>query len=176
MDDKNLHEITQLYQAHMNFWYEHILFSWRWWLGVGVIIIGIIVFLSLRKSRQADRLFYAGFFTAIISMVLDMIGHYLGLWEYRYEVYPPAAYFPWDIFFIPTVVMLLLLVKPAMNPWIKAIVLGLATSLIGLPVLNWLGIYNPLNWHYIYSFPIQVVIYLIAHYVSRRTKFDPLNN
>jgi hypothetical protein len=169
--EKNAELFRQAYNEKFQIWLDHVLFTWRWWMGVLIIVFCIWVWLRWRKRESADRLLYAGFFTAIIATLLDLNGNFFGLWDYSYEVLPAAAYLPWDLFLIPTVVMLLLLYKPDINPWIKAIFLGALTSFVGLPLLTWLGVYQPLNWYYIYSFPIQMVIYLLAHFISRREKF-----
>jgi hypothetical protein len=52
--------------------------------------------------------------------------------------------------------------------------LGALSSFIGLPLLSWLELYQLLNWKYIYSFPIMVGIYLLAHFISREDKFSRL--
>ncbi|MGE1195904.1 hypothetical protein [Priestia megaterium] len=44
-------------------------------------------------------------------------------------------------------------VKPKINPVIKALIYSAVGAFIGLPLLNWIGIYKPLHWRYIYSFP-----------------------
>jgi hypothetical protein len=119
--EKNSDLFRQAYNEKFQIWFEYVLFTWRWWLGVLVIVICLLIWFWLRKQESADRLFYAGFFTSISASTLDLTGMSLGLWEYRYELIPAVVYVPWDLFLIPTVVMVLLLFKPNMNPWIKAI-------------------------------------------------------
>jgi hypothetical protein len=41
-------------------------------------------------------------------------------------------------------------------------------SFIAEPFFICIGLYQPLNWEHIYSFPIYIVIYLLANYISKR--------
>jgi len=100
-----------------------------------------------------------------------MIGDFLGLWDYRYEVFPLTSnYLPWDLFLLPIPVMFFIQVKPKIKPVIKALIYSALASFIGLPLLNWIGVYKPLHWRYIYSFPILIVIYIAASYIASKRK------
>ncbi|MFQ6389119.1 CBO0543 family protein [Priestia aryabhattai] len=112
---------------------------------------------------------------AIFSSFLDMIGDFLGLWDYRYEVFPLTSnYLPWDLFLLPIPVMFFIQVKPKIKPVIKALIYSALASFIGLPLLNWIGVYKQLHWRYIYSFPILIVIYIAASYIASKRKFEKL--
>ncbi|MGP0686627.1 CBO0543 family protein [Priestia aryabhattai] len=112
---------------------------------------------------------------AIFSSFLDMIGDFLGLWDYRYEVFPLTSnYLPWDLFLLPIPVMFFIQVKPKIKPVIKALIYSVLASFIGLPLLNWIGVYKQLHWRYIYSFPILIVIYIAASYIASKRKFEKL--
>ncbi|WP_318842036.1 CBO0543 family protein [Priestia megaterium] len=112
---------------------------------------------------------------AIFSSFLDMIGDFLGLWDYRYEVFPLTSnYLPWDLFLLPISMMFFIQVKPKIKPVIKALIYSALASFIGLPLLNWIGVYKPLHWRYIYSFPILVAIYIAASYIASKRKFEKL--
>ncbi|MBO1511202.1 hypothetical protein [Metabacillus bambusae] len=58
--------------------------------------------------------------------------------------------------------------KPNINPFIKVIVFPVFPSFIAEPFLIWIGLYQPLNWKHIYSFPIYIGIYLLTNYISKR--------
>ncbi|WP_174615965.1 CBO0543 family protein [Virgibacillus ihumii] len=173
--EKNSMLFRFAYEEKFQIWLDHILFTWRWWLGIAIILACLWICYYLSRNESGNRLLFVGFFTALVAAGLDLIGVFFGLWEYRYEVFPSIdTYLPWDLLVVPTLVMVLIRFKPQVNPLVKALVLGAVTSFIGLPFLNWLGLYELLNWNYIYSFPIQVVIYLLADAVSRVEKFAPL--
>ena len=56
------------------------------------------------------------------------------------------------------------------KPWLLVAI----AAFIGLPVSEWLGLYDPQHWSNIYSYVIVIVIYLIADFVSRRSSFEKL--
>jgi hypothetical protein len=75
---------------------------------------------------------------------------------------------------MPVGIMTLIQAKPKINPWFKAILFALATSYLAEPFFHWLTVYEPSHWRYSYSVPIQVAIYMCAHYISRRSNFSDL--
>ncbi|MGM0901777.1 MAG: CBO0543 family protein [Bacillota bacterium] len=97
-------------------------------------------------------------------------------WLYRFNVLPILpTYLPWDLTLMPVTIMFLLQIKPNSNPLIKAILFALVTSYLAEPFFVWLEVYQPVHWHYTYSVPFQIIIYLIAHYVSRRNDFSEIH-
>jgi hypothetical protein len=172
--DENIKEIHKLIEQKVDIWSEHVLLSGLWWFGVALSIIPWILWFVYRKRESSDRILYAGFFVIIISLALDILGDQFNFWHYRYNVLPVVpTYFPWDITLMPVTVMFFLQIKPNANPWIKAFLFGLLSAYLAEPFFHWLGVYVPTKWKYTYSLPIQVVIYLIAHYLTRRDKFSP---
>ncbi len=129
----------------------------------------------VRNKNSTDRILYVGFFVMSISLTLDILGDQFGYWHYRYNVIPIVpTYLPWDMTLMPLAIMFLIQVKPKINPYLKAILFALLTSYVAEPFIKWLMIYNPKEWKYSYSVPIQFIIYLVAHYLSRRNKFNEL--
>ncbi|WP_366164022.1 CBO0543 family protein [Bacillus infantis] len=136
--------------------------------------IPLFLWFKYRNKQSKDRLQYAGIFVALVSATLDYIGTFLGLWKYNYEFLPMVSnYLPISFSSLPISVMFLLQIKPKMNPFIKALIYGVL-SLMALPIIQWIGIYDPIKWKYLYSFLIQVFVYLMAHYLSTRNGFDKL--
>lgn len=173
--DGNQNKIEHLIDKKIQIWIDYVLFSGLWWMGVGLSIIPWIIWFVFRKKESTDRLLYIAFYVMTISVVLDIIGDQIGLWHYRYHVIPVLpTYFPWDITLMPLSVILLLQVKPHVNTWFKAIFFALLASYVGEPIFDWLNVYEPKNWRYSYSVPIQIAIYMTAHYISKRDRFAKL--
>ena len=171
--DKNVNQIEELIDQKIILWTHYVLFSDLWWFGVGLSIIPWIFWFLFRKRQSTDRLLYVGFYVMSISVMLDIIGDQIGLWHYRYHVIPVLpTYFPWDMTLMPISIMVLLEFHPRTNPWIKAILFALLTSYLAEPFFHWLKVYNPLNWHYSYSVPIQIFIFMSSFWLSRRNKFS----
>ncbi|TLS48972.1 hypothetical protein FE782_27935 [Paenibacillus antri] len=173
--DRNTAAIEALIRVKIDIWQERVLFTDLWWLGVGLSVVPWIVWYLVRKKSSTDRLFYAALFVAVVSLTLDVLGDQFGIWHYRFNVIPVLpTYLPWDLTLMPVTVLLLLQAKPSANPYAKAIFFALLASFVGEPLFDWLDIYHPKNWRYVYSVPIQFLIYLGAHAASRRSAFEPL--
>ena len=173
--DENTEQIQQLIHQKIKIWSEHVVFSSYWWLAFCLSIIPWILWIVFRKKQSSDRLMHAGLFVMITALVLDVLGDQFGFWYYRFNLIPILpTYFPWDLTLMPVTIMFLLQIKPKVSPFIKAVIFGLLTSYIGEPIFHWLGIYVTKNWKYTYSVPIQILIYLIAYYFTKRERYDKL--
>lgn len=171
--DQNAIQIEQLIDRKVDIWFKYVLFSELWWMGVALSVIPWVLWFIYREKKSSDRLMYVGFYVMIVSLTLDILGDQLGLWHYRFQVIPVLpTYVPWDITLMPVSIMALIRIKPEINPWAKAILFAIATSYIAEPLFNWLKVYEPENWHYSYSAPIQFIIYMSANYMSKRNRFS----
>ncbi len=89
--------------------------------------------------------------------------------------YPSFTRFiPWDFTLLPVITMAFLQYKPMINPLVKATVFSLIGSFGAQPLFVVLGYYSPKHWHHYYSFPIFIVIYLVAQFVVTRNNFKRL--
>ncbi|NIK70353.1 CBO0543 family protein [Paenibacillus sp. BK720] len=173
--DENNYQVERLLDQKVQIWSEYVVFSGIWWFGVALSTLPWVLWFVLRNRQSSDRIQYAGFMSSIVSLTLDVLGDQYGLWHYRFNVIPLIpTYFPWDVTLMPVGIMFLLQFKPAGSPFLKAILFAFLTSYVAEPIFHWIGIYEPLKWRYTYSFPIQMGIYLLAHYFSRRKNFQEL--
>jgi len=167
--------ISQSNQEMIDIWIEHTFLTWRWWLGIFLAIVPWILWLIFKKKESTNRLLFVGFFVILTSSWFDIIGILFGLWSYYYNVLPLSPSFvPWDFTLLPVTVMFLLQFKPKIKPIIKAIVFSAFSAFISEPFFTWINMYNPKNWKYIYSFPIFIVIYLVADWLSKRPYFEKI--
>lgn len=173
--DENLDQIKLLIHKKVEIWYEHVLFSDLWWLGVFLSVAPWVLWAILHNKESTDRLLYTGFVVSTLSTILDILGDQLDLWEYKFNVIPVLpTYFPWDLTLMPVTVMTLIEWRPKINPFIKAVGFAFLASYIAEPFFNWLMIYDPHHWKYSYSFPLQFLLYLFAYWISKRNRFKPL--
>jgi hypothetical protein len=173
--DRNQNEIEFLIYRKIEIWSDYVLFSGLWWMGVGLSIIPWIIWFVIRKRDSTDRLLYTAFYVMAVALISDVLGDQLGLWHYRYHVIPVLpTYFPWDVTLMPLTIIILIQIKPNVNPWIKAIFFAILASYVAEPFFDWLGVYEPKNWRYSYSVPLQIIFYMSAYYISKRNKFEEL--
>lgn len=81
-------------------------------------------------------------------------------------------YIPWDFGLMPVTVMFFLQIKANANPFIKAVIYAGMTAFLAEPLFLKLGYTKYPGWNPIFSFPVFIVIYLIAHVLanSKATK------
>lgn len=177
-----IRQIGELYQqirganvAIYQLWKHNILFHWDWWISLALTVLPWLLWLKIRPIESTWRLLLVGFYVTLITCCLNFTGITLGWWYYTGNLIPTfPAYFPYDFSIFPVLIMLMLQYKPTFSPLIKAAVFSGFTSFLFEPLFTWAGYYIPTGWRHIYSFPIYLVIYLIAHWLSKRNGFKPL--
>jgi len=173
--DKIYELIEKAHEKKIAFWLENVIFTWQWWLGILLTVVPWILWFLFRKKGSTYRLLLSGTIVLLISSWLDFAGIALGLWHYNYDVLPfLPSYLPWDFTLIPVIIMSLIQFKPHSNPFIKALIFAGGSAFIGEPFFKLIKTYSPEHWKYIYSFPFLFVIYLLAHFISKRNEFDKL--
>lgn len=170
-------EIAKTNQDYLNYWLNNTLFHWDFWLSLIMFtIVPIVFWIKIRKKESSNRLLFSGMFVFIISSWFDFLGVQYGKWYYTGKVIPSIpSYVPWDWVIIPVVVMTLIQVKPSMHPFVKSLIFASIGTFIGEPLFLWLGFYVLIDWSIFYSFPIYVVIYLLAHKLSKFGNFEQIN-
>ncbi|OIJ16803.1 hypothetical protein BKP37_04535 [Anaerobacillus alkalilacustris] len=153
-------------------WLNSVVFTWQWWVGVGLSIIPWILWIFFRKKESTLRLLSVGFFVMFLSTFLDSIGAQLGLWYYKYAPLPfIPAFFPWDTTLMPVVIMFLLQIKPKTSPYFKGLIFAVGTSYVGEPFFIWIELYQPVAWKHIHSLPIYFLIYLISNKIYQGNSY-----
>ncbi len=174
--DKLSKEQHQLTDKVVDLWAGEVFLTWRWWFGVIVSILVWTFWIKFHKKNSTVRLLTAGFFVMFISVSLDSLGVQIGLWSYRYEVFPfIPAYLPWDLALMPVIIMSLIQLFPSLSINMKALLFGVVTSFVGEPLVVWIDIYKPIHWKNYYSFPIYILIYYIAHRITTLGNYAEIN-
>lgn len=166
-----LHEISR---AYYHLWRESILFSWRWWIALLLIIGPWTLWILVRKKESTARLLLAGAIVAIIASFLDFLGVSLNLWSYPTTVFPlMPSYVPFDLSAMPVSAMLWLQFFPRMKLVWKAPIYGAVGSFLFEPFCDRIGLVIQHGWSYLYSFALLNLIYLLAYFVATRNSFQP---
>jgi hypothetical protein len=166
---------TKLKEAHyeyLDYWLNHTLFHWDFFLSLFLTIFPWVLWFKFKKKESTYRLLLVGFFVLVISAWLDFLGTMYGLWYYTGKIVPSMpAYGPWDFSVIPVIVMFFIQYKPKTAPFLKALIFAGVSSFIGEPLFQWIGLYVMTKWSVFYSFPIYLLMYLVAHKLSRVNMF-----
>jgi len=168
----------KLHATHIEFydlWRTNVLFTWRWWIAVSLIVLPWTIWLFIREKESTHRLLFVAFFVMVFSSALDMFGIALNLWYYPVTVLPLMPEFnPFDICALPVATMLSIQYFPNANTYIKAGIYSIISSFIFEPLNQWIGLYERIHWEYYYSVPIMICIYLFANYLASKNNFAEL--
>lgn len=174
--DKATKKITEATHLTTESVMDTFLFTWQWWIALAMMIVPWIVWLVLRDRKKSARIFSAGLLVMIISEIMDAFGVSFGKWAYPVKIIPIATVsFSFRLSVVPVIVMLLLQFKPRFNAYIKAVLFGGFSAYVGLPLLAYLDLYKRIDWSLTYSFFILTLIYLLAHWFSRRNSFEQID-
>jgi hypothetical protein len=171
-----INQVVTANQHYFDIWKNHILFTWQWWVQLVLTIGPVIFWIVIRKIQSTARVSFSGLFVLLIASGLDLIGNSYGFWFYPFKFVPAMPpCIPWNLMFAVEV-MVLLEYKSGFSPILKSIIMSLFNTFVVEPLTVRLGFYVPVNWNSIYSVPIYIVIYLIAHRISRSHTFAPLDH
>ncbi|MCA1065233.1 CBO0543 family protein [Rossellomorea sp. AcN35-11] len=155
-------------ELKMDVWQEYVLFSWHWWLGLALAVIPLLIWMRYRDRGSTTSLLLAGLTTSILSAFWDTTGNFFGWYDYRYDLLPMTTnYFPYYFVLLPVLVMFTIQLFKGVNVYLKGIVLSALISFVGLPVLRMIGIYQLLNWNYVYSFILMCIIFVLSFQMSK---------
>lgn len=152
-------------QILANVWGNDVLFSWRWWLILGLTVIPWgFVYVYMKREKRA-RYAISGLLAMIISSFLDVAGLSFDLWRYYVTLVPVmGGFFPWNFTVIPVGFILFYEWMPKWSPLLKSLIVAVGFAFIGEPVTDFLGLNAHHRWQHLYSVPIYALIYLVSYY------------
>lgn len=158
----------QLTDIQLAYWQEHVLFHFNWWFLLFVSIISWVLWWKLVDKKRLKEVLLYGFFVMTIVNVMDELGVSILLWAYPYKLIPiipglhPAHFAVLPVFYM--------LIYQWFGTWKSFITASLLFAgfyaFIGEPIFVWLGIYKLLNWSYLVSFPIYVLIGVLVKWIA----------
>lgn len=145
--------------------FNAFLFSWQWWLGIGLFIIPWLIWFLFRNKKSTGRLLIGRFITIILSLLIDLIALSYGLWSYPMKFSPisPLLFLPYHLAMAPVAVMFVLQIKPNWNPLLKGSIFAAIAAFGGMNLFNAIDFYNPKGWSTFYDFFIYLFLIMIAY-------------
>jgi hypothetical protein len=167
--------VADINKDYYQYWLEHTLCRWDFWLSIAISVIPWIIWFRVRKRESQARLLFAGAVMLIVSSWFDFLGSSFGLWFYTGKIIPTnPAFATWDFCVLPVGTMLFLQFKPAIKAWKKALAFAGISAFIGEPLFQWVGLYVPVKWNGFYSYLIYVMFYILCDKISKAKTFAPL--
>lgn len=163
---------SQMLKMTIDHWFQYDLFSWRWWLLSGGIVLSLVIFLKLLDQSRKKEILLFGFLVALIVTFLDLLGWNLHLWTYPFKLLPMCTpLLPVDYVTIPIFYMLIYQWFRSWRPFFWAsTVLAILMAYVLEPLSIWLEFYKPIAWKHIYSFPIYILIAVVGKWATGKIK------
>lgn len=138
-------------------WLGQDLWSLQWWLLLATLIIPWFIWFRLADRRRIFELLTFGLMAVIITTYVDALGVNFGLFLFPFKLIPAAVLSPISVGFIPVVFMLVYHYSPN---WISFLVnstlVFAAAAFLLEPLAKYLGMYEMLEWNYLYSFLVYL--------------------
>lgn len=170
--DQNYSSIEQIksYLCHLQItnWINDDLHKWTWWLNLFLSIIPVLVLWKIIDRNRFLQIIVYGLLVAMISTFLDVLGSAYMLWDYPDKLLPIVPrLFPVDFIGLPFVYML---IYQRYSSWkefiIASSILSALLAFVGEPIFVWLNLYDPISWHYYYSFPMYFIIAVVVRWFT----------
>jgi hypothetical protein len=156
----------QLHQVSVTQWKQASVFTWEWWLLIGLTIIPLIVWWNIIDKKRAYEIAFYGCMINIFAVILDDIGTDLIWWGYPVKLEPLVPpLLTADSILVPIVLMIVyqLFATSWKSFFIANLIAGAVIAFVAEPIFVWIGYYQLIKWKLIYSF----LFYILASSLSR---------
>ncbi|MFB9760725.1 CBO0543 family protein [Ectobacillus funiculus] len=170
---------NQLTDLRWEIWTKHSLFTWQWWMLLGLcIVVSILFIILIKKEKLVQTIAYFGIIF-ILNKYIDEIATALDWYDYRIQVQPgiiPSMLVA-NLFIIPMALSIIYQRYSKWKPFLIALGLfSIFTSYIALFFLKIVGIYLEKAWNAHWSCISLVVMGVIAKIVIDRVVLIQAHN
>lgn len=162
------------YDSLQNFWREHNLYTWKWWLLVTLSILSPFVWWKFINKQRITEITAYGLFYGIATTILDSLGSNSLLWVYpvRLTPYLFPQFYPYDV---GIVIIPFMYIYQRWGDSFKSFFLisGLQSAFLAFLAERFMEIFNiylEITWKNIYSFPIYWLLALICWFIITNFK------
>jgi hypothetical protein len=150
----------QLTSIHIEEWMKDDVFSLRWWLLIGLILLFLLAWWKAADKPLFRDVCMFTVLTTIITMGINEYGEELTLWYYPTDVipiFPPLSSI--NLISLPLIYSIVYQYFKSRRSFIGAVLVTTAVfCFIIEPVLVWAGLYQLIKWKHIYSYPIYAAM------------------
>lgn len=160
----------ELFRLRHEKWLSQDIFSARWWVLVGFLVLPCILWLLLVDKRRLQEMFTYAFATSFMAILLDEMGSTMTLWTYPVHIFPAyPRLVTVNYTLVPIIYALIYQYIPKWKSFIAAnILLTLIFAFILEPILVWAKLYVLISWKHIYSVPIYFFAAVLLKWFSER--------
>lgn len=151
-------------------WVKYEVFTWQWLIGIACVVIPLLLWWKVVDRRRILEITVFGLLVTILATFLDVTGSELLLWNYTIRILPQIPLlFPADFILVPITYMLIYQRYKAWKQFLFAsIVVALALAFVAEPLAVYIKQYQLISWHYIYSFPVYIMISILSKLITNK--------
>ncbi|MDR3542448.1 MAG: hypothetical protein P4L69_16025 [Desulfosporosinus sp.] len=161
---------TKIMYKHLSIehWLRYEVFTWQWWIGIVFIVIPLLAWWKLVDKQRILVITAFGFLVNILATLLDVIGSELVLWNYTIRILPQIPLLlPVDFILVPIAYMLIFQRYRTWKQFLLAsTIVALTLAFVAEPLAVYIKQYQLISWHYIYSFPIYIIISALSKFIA----------
>lgn len=162
----------QLWDLTLDYWLSNTLFSFNWWFLLTTVIVFFIIWIWLVDKGKLLEIMTFGLLISTVVFTLDLIGITMVLWSYPDRLFPivlPTLEI--HKIHMPIIYMLIYQYFQTWKSFTIAIIISATIFAFVLePFTVWLGIYEIYHWHYMYSWPIYIIIGISLKWIVAKVK------
>lgn len=144
-------------------WTSNEVFSYQWFLMVGLLIVVYVVWLKLLDKKRTTELLLFGSLESVAKLIIAaiLIDNILGLYEYRIRLLPvPSNIFATSVTISPIIIMIAEQYTSSWKGFLLWSAIGNAfLCFVIFPIYTYVGILVFHNWNVFYHF---LVLYAVA--------------
>jgi hypothetical protein len=168
-----LEEVRKEYlNLYREYWLNHVLFSFDWWLLLIISVVPWIVWWNIVNRKKLTQILLYGFFVAMQAVLLDITLTNLIKWGYEstltYLLQPISS--PYDLSFLPVIYML---IYQKCLKWkaylIASVSLSVVLAFVLEPLLEWINIIEKYNISFFYLFAFYILIAISSKWIVDRS-------
>lgn len=172
MHDRHMKLESELVEINLEHWLHHQLFTWQWWLLVVLSVVPWLLWWRVVDKRRILEILALGLFISTIASLQDVYGWNRGMWRYHIQLLPMCVpLLPFDLSVLPAVYMVVYQFFRSWKTFIGFnLVLAFGFAYIAEPLLEWMGIYDPIKWKHIYSVPFYIANAMLGKWGIEKLK------
>lgn len=157
----------QIWNITWNRYITEELFSSRWWGVLIFLVVFYVIWIKWLDKSRAFEIILFGSFVAVQSVMVDIAGFSMGLWQHNTRLLPVVpGVFPIDFTVVPILLMFAHQYGAAWSTYlIWSFLAALLFSFVISPAFQFFDIKAYYDWHFAYF----VILVMIVAVISRLT-------
>lgn len=153
----------ELAKLSIQSWTSNEVFSFQWFLMIGILIVSYVVWLKLLDRKKATELLLIGSLDSVAKLIIAavLLDNILGVYDYEIRILPvPGNIFATSVTISPILIMLVTQYTTSWKGFFLWAAIGNAfLNFVIFPIYTSIGILKFYNWNVFYHF---LVLYAIA--------------